>query len=242
MGDTWEDGEGSSSEKPVHEVTLNYDFWMGKYEVTFDEYDKYSEYAQVAKKKDEGWGRKDRPVIYVSWWDAIDYCNWLSDQENLPRAYDSKGNLLDSNHKITTDPSKVKGYRLPTEAEWEYAARGGANRTYDFKYSGSDQIGTVAWYDYNSGKKTQPVGNKESNELGIYDMSGNVWEWCHDWYSSSYSSEKQTNPSGYTYGSYRVARGGCWGNTPDYCRVSYRDCGDPSDASFYVGFRIVRTK
>ena len=131
-----------------------------------------------------------------------------------------------------------KNFRLPTEAEWEYAARGG-NKSLDYKYSGSDIVGVVAWYDGNSGSRTHYVKTKQANELGIYDMSGNVYEWCQDWYGS-YSSSSQTNPTGPSSGSYRVYRGGSWAYYDARgCRVSNRYSYLPDDSSSYLGLRLV---
>jgi formylglycine-generating enzyme required for sulfatase activity len=236
MGDTW--GDGYNDEKPTHKVTFTYDFYMGKYEVTFDEYDAFCTATKRTKPSDNGWGRGQRPVINVSWFDAIAYCNWLSDKENLPKAYDDKGNFLDKDGRVTTDPSKVMGYRLPTEAEWEYAARGG-NKSKGYKYSGSNTVGDVAWYNSNSGSKTQEVGKKLPNELGIYDMSGNVWEWCSDFYAN-YSNTEQTNPYSNS-GSFRVNRGGSWCYNATYTRVAYRYFNAPASTNDRLGFRIART-
>ena len=237
MGDTW--GGGDSDEKPTHKVTFTYNFYIGKYETTFDEYDAFCEATGRSKTRDYyGWGRETRPVIYVSWFDAIAYCNWLSEKEKLPKAYDSNGNLLDKNGSITTDPSKVVGYRLPTEAEWEYAARGG-KKSKGYRYSGSDNVDEVAWYDPNSGGMTQEVGKKAPNELGIYDMSGNVWEWCSDMFRD-YSSSAQTNPYNNS-GSDRVIRGGGWYSDAALTRVAYRYGCSPAGAGVSQGFRIART-
>ncbi len=130
-----------------------------------------------------------------------------------------------------------KKFRLPTEAEWEYAARGG-NKSKGYKYSGSNNIYNVAWYSDNSSGKTHPVGQKSPNELGIYDMSGNVWEWCQDW-KGDYSSSSQTNPTGPSSGSDRVLRGGCWTYRAGSSRVSYRSSSSPSFRSYTSGFRLV---
>jgi len=235
MGDT----DGASDEKPTHKVTFTYNFYIGKYEVTFDEYDAFCSATGKSKPNDQGWGRGSRPVINVTWWDAIDYCNWLSEKEKLPKAYDSNGNLLDKDGRVTTDITKVLGYRLPTEAEWEFAARGG-NKSRGYQYAGSSTVGDVAWYDSNSGGKTQEVGKKAPNELGIYDMSGNVWEWCSDWYGN-YSSSAQTNPYNSTAGSYRVYRGGSWRNFATSTRVAFRGGDSPTAANYRLGFRIART-
>jgi formylglycine-generating enzyme required for sulfatase activity len=128
-------------------------------------------------------------------------------------------------------------YRLPTEAEWEYACRGGS-QTAQYKYSGSSNINEVAWYKENSGNKTHPVGTKAANELGIYDMSGNVWEWCSDWYEV-YTATAQTNPTGPATGTLKVIRGGSWGNEAQRCRASNRGTADPELGQSALGFRLV---
>jgi len=131
-----------------------------------------------------------------------------------------------------------KTYRLPTEAEWEYAARGG-NKSKGYKYSGSNDIDAVAWYNDNSNSKTHPIGTKAPNELGIYDMSGNVWEWCNDWYGA-YDDAAQDNPTGSLSGVSRVCRGGCCANTDAHsCRVSSRNSVSPNSRAGLLGFRLV---
>jgi formylglycine-generating enzyme required for sulfatase activity len=132
-----------------------------------------------------------------------------------------------------------KHYRLPTEAEWEYAARGGS-KSNGYTYSGSNDISSVAWYTDNGGSKTHPVGQKQANELGIYDMSGNIWEWCQDWFGADYYSSSPTeNPQGPSWGSLRVYRGGSWSSTAQYCRVASRNFYAPGFRDFLIGFRLV---
>ena len=157
---------------------------------------------------------EDRPVKSVSWDDIQKFLKKLN--------------------KLTG-----KAYRLPTEAEWEYAAKGG-NKSKGYKYAGSDNINDVAWYDDNSGGETHPAGQKAPNELGIYDMSGNVWEWCHDWYDPNYYQDSpRENPKGPSSGTDRVLRGGSWGSSAESTYVSNRDHGSPSFGVSIYGFRLV---
>ncbi len=129
-----------------------------------------------------------------------------------------------------------QNFRLPTEAEWEYAARGGS-KSQGYKYSGSNNVDDVAWYESNSGRTTHDVATKQPNELGIFDMSGNVWEWCQDWYDN-YSSSPSSNPTGPASGSYRVYRGGCWYLVAGCCRVASRGGSSAGFRDNYLGFRI----
>lgn len=162
--------------------------------------------------------------------------NWKGD--NLPVEKVSWNDVQKFLRKLN---AKTSGnFRLPTEAEWEYAARGGS-KSRGYKYAGSNNAGGVAWYDGNSGRKTHPVGQKKANELGLYDMSGNVWEWCSDRYGD-YSSSAQTNPKGPNGGSYRVYRGGGWGYDAGLLRVSNRDRGTPGRRVSSLGFRLARTR
>ena len=203
MGATEEQGSDAyECEKPVHSVTLS-DYYIGKYEVTQGLWEAVmgTTLEEQRDKKDKdgvlyGQG-SDYPMYYVNWEEAQAFVKKLSDLTG-------------------------RNYVLPTEAQWEYAARGGA-KSKGYKYSGSNKLDDVAWYWENSERKYagSPVGTKRPNELGIYDMSGNVWEWCSDWYGS-YSETSQTDPAGLVSGSGRVRRGGSWHSFARYCRVSSR--------------------
>ena len=205
MGATPEMEKPNSDEKPLHQVTLINDYYMGKYKVT------QALWEAVMGSNPSYFKGDNLPVEKVSWNDCQEFI--------------SKLNSLTG-----------RKFRLPTEAEWEYAARGGKKRR-GYQYSGSSNITDVAWYDGNSGSKTHPVGTKQANELGIYDMSGNVYEWCSDWYGS-YSSSSQTNPTGADSGSSRVIRGGCWDGFARFCRLSYRGRIPPYICSYYLGLRL----
>ena len=155
--------------------------------------------------------------------------------DNLPVEKVSWNDCQEFISKLNTITGKT--FRLPTEAEWEYAARGG-KKSRGYQYSGSSNLSDVAWYKDNSGNKTHAVGSKQANELGIYDMSGNVWEWCQDWYGK-YSSSSQTNPTGANSGSNRVRRGGGWGGNAWICRSSYRYSYAPGFSNDSLGLRLV---
>ena len=257
------DSDAQDAEQPVHKVELS-DFFIGETEVTqglweyvmgahnTSHYPSGAEtvylypafnssgslvatggtkmYGETTPSSSYGVG-KDYPVYYVSYNDIV-----------------GEHGFLDRLNALTG-----KKYRLPTEAEWEYAARGGQSNRYTsetldpqgkpsdgtlYKYAGSNAISNVAWYYSNSGSKTHPVAQKEPNELGLYDMSGNVYEWCLDWYGS-YSSSAATNPTGPYAGSSRVLRGGGWGSDAGGCRVSNRSFDSPDNRDYYLGFRVV---
>ena len=168
-------------------------------------------------------------------WEAVmgtNPSNWLGD--NRPVETVSWNDCQEFITKLNQATGKT--FRPPTEAEWEFAARGGT-KSQGYKYSGSNTIGDVAWYPKNSGDKTHEVGTKQANELGLYDMSGNVWEWCSDW-CGNYSSSAQSDPSGPSTGSYRVNRGGGWSHAAGSCRVSYRGSFTPAFAGSYLGLRL----
>lgn len=210
MGDS--EGIGEAYEQPVHAVTLK-TFGIAKTETTVLQWRTFCNATGREMPEKPSWGWNDtHPIVSVSWNDAVEYCDWLSDKT---------GNI----------------YSLPTEAQWEYAARGGS-LSKGFKFSGGQSMDAVGWFEPNSKKQTSPVAEKRPNELGLYDMSGNVWEWCRDWYGH-YTATAQTNPKGPSSGQGRVLRGGSWNYAATYCRATSRNDGDPARRFSRNGFRVV---
>jgi formylglycine-generating enzyme required for sulfatase activity len=218
MGDI--QGDGRSNEQPVHEVSVG-KFAMGKYEVTFAEYDKFAEATGRKKPNDRGWGRGNRPVINVSWNDATAYAKWLSDETG-------------------------KQYRLPTEAEWEYAARAGTDTKYWWGNTASHEYANYGTDNCCSGlakgkdrwEYTSPVGSFAANQFGLYDTSGNLWEWTCSEYTDKYTGKEKVCINNNSNKN-RVLRGGSWVNFPAYLRAAGRHWLTPDYRYVYCGFRLV---
>jgi formylglycine-generating enzyme required for sulfatase activity len=219
MGSPTTEPDRDPDEGPQTQVMISHDFWISQYVVTQEEY-----LSVMGSNPSYFTGDTKRPVEQVSWHEATNYCSELTMRQRaagqLPNGY---------------------VYRLPTEAEWEYACRAG--NTTRFGY-GEDpvytQLGNYAWYDANSGSVTHPVGQKQPNAWGLYDMHGNVYEWCGDWYGT-YPGVIVTDPKGAATGSYRVMRGGCWYYGAKYCRSANRGSSSPDIRHSSVGFRLVLT-
>jgi formylglycine-generating enzyme required for sulfatase activity len=210
-----------------HKVTVT-GFRMGKTELTQAQYEAVM--GSNPSNFTDGAEAAQRPVEQVSWYDAVAFCNTLSAMEGLSPAYGIKGTTVSLLPKAT-------GYRLPTEAEWEYAARGGA-KAEGTVYAGSASLAEVAWYADNSGGTSHPVGQLKANALGLLDMSGNVWEWCYDWYGD-YPTKAGVDPTGAASGSQRVIRGGSWDSNASYCSVSDRYYFVPGGRYKNIGFRVL---
>ena len=210
--------EGAENNEKQHQVTIGKDYYLGVTEVTQGQYEKVMgtnpSYFQtrVIRKSDSSM----YPVEQVSWEDAVEFCKKLSE---LPE-----------------EKKAGRVYRLPTEAEWEYACRAGSKTAYSFG-ADSKTLGDYAWFGGNSGQQTHPVGEKKANAWGLYDMHGNVWEWCSDWYGV-YPMGSVSDPSGPSEGSVRVYRGGCWSGGAAFCRSAVRLWFVPSNRIDDYGFRV----
>ena len=231
-------GDENDDEKPSHKVTLS-NFRISSTEITWWQYNLFRAATGMEKP---GWNVDgDNPVVNVNWYDAILYTNWLSIRQGLEPVYTIDSIARDTQNLRDFDDLKwsvlliqnANGYRLPTESEWEYAARAGAN----FSFSGGDNLDSVAWYYANGANRTRPVAVKHPNAFGLYDMSGNVWEWCWDWYGN-YAQSNIMNPAGPEMGSSRLLRGGSFDSYANSCRVSARNSNNPSIKNVYTGFRV----
>ena len=254
------EGEGcGEDEQPLRKVWVD-GFYMAEKEVTFANFDQYCQEVGLVEMDDNGWGRGEQPAVALSWYDAVAYCNWLSEKERLEKCYTIDMSVEDVGNTSKSDmfkmvvnwDAKANGYRLPTEAEWEYAAsmggKGGA-------FGNGKDVAVPNEINFDGvgfrrkmrrfRKRPGPVGSFEPNAWGLYDMSGNVWEWCWDWYwEKGYVKKgKETrNPRGIVSGSYRVIRGGSWHGGVKDLRVKGRGRCTPSYGLYYVGFRVVRGK
>ena len=244
------DDDATGSGTTTHDVTVS-DFYMGETEVTQGQWEAvmgttWPDDDPATDGEDYGDG-DTYPAYYISWYDAVEFCNALSEAEGLTPVYYKDASFSTAVNKDLDNSGSVyakwdaNGYRLPTEAEWEYAAGGGASdRT---KYAGTDSdadLGEYAWYNGNNGSSGE-AGKRKANALGLKDMSGNVWEWCWDWYGD-YETGSQTDPKGANSGWDRILRGGNWLNSANFCLVADRRGGSPTIRYNYrIGFRVYRS-
>jgi formylglycine-generating enzyme required for sulfatase activity len=259
MGDTNDDNANTvyKDENPVHQVSID-SFEMSETEITFQLFDQYCDARNIPRKEDLGWGRNNHPVVMVDWHEAVDFCNWLS--QLMPTPLEPVYNLEHGKNNIVTKVTtnlKANGFRLPTEAEWEYAASIDIKRGIKYRFghhSNTVHPDTINFYcgedlkeDYSTACKTLSVGTrpvKQSglNKNGLYDMCGNVSEWCQDYFDDNfYQNNKSTiNPVKNDTGYFRVIRGGAWNSAPANIRASYRERSPPTCRDEAVGFRVVR--
>lgn len=256
MGDTF--AEGNSDERPVHQVKVNA-FFLSKYCVSFDDFDFYSSITGRSFADDANMGRGQMPVINVNWYEMIEYCNWLSEQDGYQKVYSIDKEQGDINNHSESDTFKwtveadwsANGYRLPTEAEWEFAARDCGGH---IRFGNGSQIARPSGMNFDGMEPSNPiaeVGKKrpapvqvnafESNKYGLFNMSGNVWEMCWDWYDSDYYAESpMNNPKGPESGTLKVARGGSWVHNAFKCRTMSREHKAAQLTDVRIGFRLAR--
>lgn len=223
-------------ETPKHTVTIN-SFYISQYEISFDD---YSAFCNVAGYS-EPYGMQGFPAANIKWERAVMMCNWLSQRDGFDEAYTIKRKVKEKIFNVTCDFNS-DGYRLPTEAEWEYAAKGG-HRSKDYLFSGSNSPYLVAWFSETYQGIEHKSGELLPNELGLYDMSGNIAEWCWDYYNELYYKNKAVdNPTGPDKGIKRVYRGGTRRDKMVNIELTRRSFLEQNKKNLYLGFRIVRTK
>lgn len=226
-------------EKPQNQVSVDA-FYMSKFEVTVWEWKQYVKDNKLQMPPKQVWGWNDAfPITNVTWEEAIDFCNWLSKKHGYDPVYSRRGPILSCNFE-------ADGYRLPTEAEWEFAARGGV-KSKGFKYVGGDSPDRMAWYTENSENRPHVYGTRYANELGIHDLNGNVWEWCWDKYDPAYFGDIKSgtapthNPTGALAGEKRIVKGGSWDSKLSFLRPTNKVATLPGNTYEFYGFRVVRS-
>jgi formylglycine-generating enzyme required for sulfatase activity len=213
MGSPETEKDRNKLSEKQHPVTISSAFYMGEFTVT------QAQYEAVMGKNPSSHDGGTNPAENVSWFDAEKFCQKLNETLKVRWGIEIQ-------------------FQLPTEAQWEYACRAGTKTRF---YSGDadSDLDNVAWYCSNIKSKTQPGGQKIPNAWGLYDMHGNVWQWCHDWYSDDYEKLPETDPCNNAQGNFRVMRGGSWGDGPSFHRASSRDSGGPEYRDYFIGFRVV---
>lgn len=240
LGANKKDLLAEKDEKPERKVMVK-DFYMSKFEVTVWEWKEFTNAKRLKMPEKQAWGwNNDFPITNITWEEAVEYCNWLSEKQGYDKAYSKVGPryVCDFNSN---------GYRLPTEAEWEYAAQGG-KKSKGYRYSGSNELDLISWNVDNSEARPHANGTKYANELGIYDLTGNVWEWCWDFYDENHFKAvkagmvQDPDATGPRRGEKRIVKGGSWDSKPSFCRLSNKVATLPGTSFEFYGMRVVQTK